>query len=353
MSPRVLFVFNRMFPPERGTEVKLYYDYLRSRYADTKMFCEQSACDDPNVIAGGTLSPSLFVREFAFCLNLVKYLVKHRKQIDIVYFLSPLLLCQPAIMAARLLGMKTIFDLRSGPITAMRWKYELLKLIDRTHLMLVHQIAGIDLKLLENSYGKCFARNAVELPEGFVAHVKPSAHCRQSPYKFILPTAVSKVRRIDEICRAFVGLTDCHLYIYGIGDSLESLKAEFSREENIHFMGYVVYDTMIEGMPSFDYGISYIPQTFYYEYQPPLKTIEYLGAGLPVIATGTHGNKVYVNETNGIIINDNEQELRAAILRITTMSFDRQKLHDDMMKYDWNTLLHDAFRRLGIISAEE
>ena len=46
----------------------------------------------------------------------------------------------------------------------------------------------------------------------------------------------------------------------------------------------------------------------YFMDQPPLKTIEYLGIGIPVIGTKTHGNEVFITNTNGILCNDSIEE---------------------------------------------
>ncbi len=348
MAQKVLFAFNQNFPPKRAMATKLYFCYLKNNECNPKMFCAKNLLDDPNIISGGVDSKSLFVREFVFCVNLIKYIIKHRKDIEVLYIINPLLFCQPAIVIAKLIGIETVFDLRTGPI-ASGLKRIILKLFDYLHLLLADRIVTIDLKMLENIYGRHFIREAVELPEGFVSYVKPQVNSREKPFKYILSTTLAKVRRTREICKAFSGLKDYHLYIYGDGEDYEPLNAEFGKDENIYFMGHVTYEEIIKAMPTFDYGISYIPQTLYYEYQPPLKTIEYLGAGLPVIATRTHGNRIYVNEGNGIIINDNEEELRAAIQRITTIKFDRQKIHDNMMKFSWDNILQRAFSELAVI----
>lgn len=349
MHKKIVFVFSREFPPKKATERYLYYCYFRDRGYDPKMFCAKSLCDDPNVIAGGSESKSLVIRELVLCINVMKYMIKHRKEIEVMYFINLLLLCQPAILLSRLLGFETIFDIRTGPITDNKVKYSMLRFMDILSLSLAQKIVTIDIKMLENVYGQLFIKKSVELTEGFMPHVSPVTGERQKPFRFILPTTLGRLRRIEEICRAFKGLPEHHLYLYGDGDNFEDLKAEFGEEPNIHFMGYVPYEEVIQAMPSFDYGISYIPRTHFYEYQPPLKTIEYLGAGLPVIATGTHGNRIYVNESNGIIIEDNEAELRSAIQKIVTIPYDRQKIHEDMLRFRWDNIFDKAFSEVGLV----
>lgn len=350
MAQKILFVFNRDFPPKRASETNLYFCFFKDRGFNPKMFCAKSNYDDPDVISGGIESKSLFLREFVFAFNLTLYILKHHKDIQILYLINLLMFCQPAIIVARLFGIKTIFDLRTGPITDNKLKHFILKMLDQSQLFLANKIVTIDLTMLKNIYGKCFLKKAVELPEGFRPHTQPIVSERQKPFKYVLPTTLGKMRRIDEICDAFLGIKDHHLYIYGDGDNFEELVSKYGKEENIHFMGYVLYNEVIKIMPQFDYGISFIPKTDYYEYQPPLKTIEYLGAGLPVIATGTHGNLVYVNETNGVIINDTCQELRNAIQKMPTIKFDRKKIRDSILKFSWDNILEKAFNQVGLLN---
>jgi nucleoside-diphosphate-sugar epimerase len=56
-------------------------------------------------------------------------------------------------------------------------------------------------------------------------------------------------------------------------------------------------------------GVSYIPMLKCFDNQPPTKTFEYLLSGMPVIATATNANKDIINDVNGVLINDNSEEV--------------------------------------------
>ena len=56
-----------------------------------------------------------------------------------------------------------------------------------------------------------------------------------------------------------------------------------------------------------------------YNVQPPLKTIEYLASGLPVIATNTIANQAVITDNaNGILVDDDESALVEGITRLVS-----------------------------------
>lgn len=60
-------------------------------------------------------------------------------------------------------------------------------------------------------------------------------------------------------------------------------------------------------------GISYVPITDYYNFQPPTKTYEYLMSGLYCIATDTYENRKLINNNVGYLIKDNPYEVCMAL----------------------------------------
>ena len=330
--------------------MKAYWKNVIENAIPAKMFAAKNNTEDPNVISGGFESNSLFLREFVFSFNLLKYILKNRKNIKCVYLINPILLCQFPLIIARLIGIKTIFDIRSAPINDNKLEGRILRFLDILHMLCASNVVTINLEMLKNKYGSFFSKKSTELPLGFISTMKPDLKKREKPYKFVFPTTIDKERKVAVVCKAFKGLEDFHLYLYGNGNDMEKVSSEFGNEPNIHIVGLVPFEELMHSMPGFDFGIAFIPKTDYYEYQPPLKTIEYLGAGLPVIATDTHGNMVYINETNGLLIKDTTEALREAIEKITTIAYDRQKIHDDAQQFRWDRILEKAFNNIETFS---
>ncbi len=60
-------------------------------------------------------------------------------------------------------------------------------------------------------------------------------------------------------------------------------------------------------------GISYIPITDYYNYQPPTKTYEYIRSGLYTIATATYENRQLIKSGIGTLIKDTPEGLASGL----------------------------------------
>ncbi|EMA16405.1 glycosyltransferase (group 1) [Haloarcula marismortui ATCC 33800] len=108
-----------------------------------------------------------------------------------------------------------------------------------------------------------------------------------------------------------------HLLIVGKGNGLGELQKKAKTlgiEKHITFTGEVPFNRIPDYLNSFDVGLAYIPNKVQYKNQPPIKTAEYLSAGLPVVATNTPGNKRFVTQGyNAILSSDDSEEYAAAI----------------------------------------
>ncbi len=122
---------------------------------------------------------------------------------------------------------------------------------------------------------------------------------------------------------------------------LENKINELGLQKNINLTGYVPYNELLQYYEIANVGVSYIPITPYYEFQPATKTFEYLMAGMPVIATQTYENKEVINQTNGVLISDNPQSFANGISQIyNTMDiFDKKKIKQSVEKHEWCTII--------------
>jgi hypothetical protein len=90
-------------------------------------------------------------------------------------------------------------------------------------------------------------------------------------------------------------------------------------------------------------GISFIPVTDYYDYQPPTKTFEYVLSGLYCIATATKANKEIISDKNGILINDDAESFFLALEKIYA---NREKINGDgirttLLNYTWENIINN------------
>lgn len=112
-------------------------------------------------------------------------------------------------------------------------------------------------------------------------------------------------------------------------------------QQEVELIGYVKHSDLIPLYCISNIGISYIPMTPYYEFQPATKTYEYLMAGMPVIATKTYENKLVINKDNGILIEDNPESFAEGIFQIynNLKIFNESKIRKSVENYEWERII--------------
>jgi len=141
---------------------------------------------------------------------------------------------------------------------------------------------------------------------------------------------ISRFRKLDRLIESFKIVTkkipNVKLMMIGNGNDIDNLKLSTKNlglEKKVIFFGRVSHKRIPKYLNIADIGISYVPINENYNYNPPLKTFEYLACGLPTIATKTVSNcKIIKNEFNGILINDDPWHMANAIIQLF---FDKNK----------------------------
>jgi glycosyltransferase involved in cell wall biosynthesis len=136
--------------------------------------------------------------------------------------------------------------------------------------------------------------------------------------------AISRTRNLRRLFESIkeVGnqFENIRLVMVGDGDAFDDLKVLAIRmkiDKYVTFTGRVAYDEMVEYYGIADIGISYIPINKNFNYNPPLKTYEYLACGLPCVATSTVSNCMIVKDkSNGILTEDSVQSIANGIISL-------------------------------------
>jgi len=348
-TAHILLVFMKPYPPKRLTEIKVYYSHLVRNNWNAKLFVlsKEGTDEDPDIISVDVESHYLVIREILFNLKLLRYIIGNFRSLSHIYIFHSLFLGAAAIIISRILGLKVICDFRSVPIVNSETKYRILVGLEKLNFTCANSLVAIDRNLIERKLGRRFLKKAVELPEGYSSDLKFRQQRRLRAEKwFVLPTTLEKPRNLPAVLDAFKNLDDCHLFLYGDGEELATLKSDYGGWPNIHLMGHCRHEELMEKLSEYDCGISFIPITRHYEFQPPLKTIEYLGAGLPVIATNTYGNRVYVNEENGVLIDDTTEALRKALIEMKPEDFDPAQIRGGVERFQWDRILEPVFEHV-------
>jgi glycosyltransferase involved in cell wall biosynthesis len=174
-----------------------------------------------------------------------------------------------------------------------------------------------------------------------------------SQITLIYAGSLAPSRRLGALLRAFQQALqhrqDLHLLVVGDGGDYERLLAmaqELQIAKHITFTGSVPYERVPQYLSVADIGLSYVPVTREYQAQPPLKTVEYLACGLPVIATNLASNHLFLqHEHNGLLVGDDVASWANAILYLAEHAEQRRRFASvaraSVQKYDWQTLVKD------------
>ena len=127
----------------------------------------------------------------------------------------------------------------------------------------------------------------------------------------------------------------------GLLNKLIDIAEESGISNYITFHGFV---PQTQTGPFFDrcnVGVSFIPITSYYDYQPPTKTFEYVMSGLFCVATGTISNKEIINSDNGVIISDTPEGFCHGLEEYWNRRSDVNEsvLRASLSEYKWDNII--------------
>lgn len=153
-------------------------------------------------------------------------------------------------------------------------------------------------------------------------------------------------RLIETLARVHKIYDDITLLMIGDGNTLDEIKAlarSLQIEKNIIFTGRIPHDKIVNYIAMADIGISYIPINENYNYNPPLKTFEYLACGIPTIATRTVSNcRIIKDAFNGILVNDTPEDVAMSIINLlkdkNKQAFLRKNARKSIMAFDFKHL---------------
>jgi glycosyltransferase involved in cell wall biosynthesis len=97
--------------------------------------------------------------------------------------------------------------------------------------------------------------------------------------------------------------------LVGDGPAVEELKelsSELGLEDRVIFTGKVPYNNIAEYVRVANCAILPFPDIDWWQVSSPIKLMEYLAIGVPVVATNIEAHRFVVNQTDGAILVDNE-----------------------------------------------
>ena len=129
-------------------------------------------------------------------------------------------------------------------------------------------------------------------------------------------------------------------------EKLKELVAELELQKYVIFHGRIPNDKIGPFLDKSNIGVSYIPITEYYDYQPPTKTFEYVLAGLLCLATATHCNKELITAKNGCLIQDTPEAfadgLKCCCEKLK--SYNPKIVRQTLSNYTWENIVNKKLK---------
>lgn len=290
-----------------GTASKYYYPIIASKLGANVCVVGDFYNEDkfPRCIKTYSVSKLNAISRIFLCCKLIN---KYRPSYIHVYFHR---WCFIYGLVAILKKGKALVDVR-GPLQSKGFKRFFSRLINLFELRFFDLVAGHSFKSIETVFGIGASHDAVFTSIGVNNNACPLKRMDQAEYRFVYIGSIDRRRNLDALIKAFISIKDdkrIYLDVIGDGDALAELKeiVADSGASNINFIGSVKHEAVSPRLVEYFSGISFI-NSGVLDSGPPLKTLEYFSAGLPVLASDTYGNRMLVDEfENGIFIKKNNE----------------------------------------------
>jgi glycosyltransferase involved in cell wall biosynthesis len=171
-------------------------------------------------------------------------------------------------------------------------------------------------------------------------------------FLFLYVGTLHPIRRVETVLEAFNLMSEnpeARLMVVGNSGTqrLRTYAETLTVEDRVVFTGTIPHREVPQYMRCCDVFVSHVPMTPDFDIQPPLKTVEALACGLPVIATNTLGNRRFIShKKNGYLTGDDAVSLKDAMVTLMEDEPLRRKLeknaHSSVSMYNWETIVRDT-----------
>lgn len=313
---------------------------------------------DERVNAFGVISPRMSRFSPINALRFISATLKAigNRRYDIVH-VNAFRGCAPLPILGRRIARTWLLDIRTSNVTSSGWK---ARLADRITPLESKAYAKALIHSEELGQAMFGNRPFVVVPPGVdIARLSVGERestrqqLRLSPDDVVIIYigAMNAERKPLRILETFRQVAETHntAKLLMVGDSvlmpeLRAWAKQQNLEQRIIFTGRVPFEQVQHYVAAADIGFAYVPVTHNFEYNPPLKTVEFLAAGLPTVATNTAGSRMYVrHEENGLLAADDPNQLAQAIFRLIEdrelCCYLRSNARHSVAEYDWRTII--------------
>ncbi|MBO8132171.1 MAG: glycosyltransferase family 4 protein [Candidatus Marinimicrobia bacterium] len=309
-------------------------------------------------ISKKSLEPVIFLRK---AIQILRAEAKSRP-FDVIHtYTSWEMIPMPLLMSSA--AKRFVFDIRSNAISGGLFT-TIGKVLRRISRLVYDAVIVLDDALGKDIFGNCTRYHIVPLgvdlntfsPVGMrdkrLAKERFGLNPEKNTIGFI--SSLYPTRRCDRVLETYKVVMskkpDTQALIVGDGPDFSKLQHVINHDSilknRVKMTGKVPITEVHHAYHACDVFLSYIPINSIYDPQPPLKTIEALASGVPVIATATRGNKTFIqDQVNGLLANDNVEDLASKCLTILSNKCLRQALIkagiETAKKFEWNKIVRD------------
>jgi hypothetical protein len=136
-----------------------------------------------------------------------------------------------------------------------------------------------------------------------------------------------------------------HYDIIGFGtkedeETLNNVIQRNNLQDLVQFQGRKSHQELPVYFANATVGISFIPQTPYYDIQPATKLFEYALSGLINIATNTTENKLLITKDNGVLCDDNPHSFFEALEKVyhSLSNYDEYMIRSTLSGHSWKKI---------------
>lgn len=127
-------------------------------------------------------------------------------------------------------------------------------------------------------------------------------------------------------------------------DKIMETIQQYGLEDRVKYYGYLPFEKVKEFFKICNVGIAYVPINNYFQ-NSSTKTLEYLVAGMPVIATNNSFRGKIVTNESGVLIEDTAESFSKGLEKLifNIKSFDQKKIRSYYSKYSMDYSISNEY----------
>lgn len=349
MKKKLLFVTKNQFGYQ--TDYYKYAYYLKHAFNITyySFDANEAKIDEEGVNVIYTKATGPYIkRAFLFFFNLIKLIQKGNfdgimiKNFDYCFLLKLFFFRKTFIL-----------DLRSSAIASNKLKRSYHNFLTRLNLLFFRNVTVIS----EGLARKFNLKNHKIVPLGADVISESNKNFQSLSLIYIGTLSNRNIEKTIEGVKKFLdnnhGIKSLEYHIFGKGSPYEvnlikQYINKFELNKKVIFHGFKRHIEIKEYFDKCNVGVSYIPITDYFNYQPPTKTFEYLLSGMACIATSTFENKKIITKENGVLCLDNSESFAQALNNLYTNNFQYNStiIRSTISNHQWSHIINNTLLKL-------